>query len=168
MILLALDLSTKSTGYAFFKDGKILEYGCFTQNSKNVLNRIDSITEEIKNIITKYKIDKIVAEEVLPESVGNNQKTYKALIYLQAAVALMVNRELGIEIEFIGASSWRSKLGIHTGRGLRRDTLKEADINYARTHCGIADLINDDEADAICIGLAFSQEGTAASSFNWE
>ena len=33
MIILSLDLSTKSTGYAIFTDDKLTDYGCITASS---------------------------------------------------------------------------------------------------------------------------------------
>ena len=57
-----------------------------------------------------------------------------------------------VEIEYIYPSSWRAALGIRNGRGIKRTTLKEADIAFVKEKYGID--VNDDEADAICIGLA--------------
>jgi len=51
MIILFLDLSTKSTGWCIGKDKKIIAYGCITASSTNVLKRISVITEQIDEII---------------------------------------------------------------------------------------------------------------------
>ena len=57
-----------------------------------------------------------------------------------------------IEIEYIYPSSWRATCGIKNGRGIVRSTLKEADIVFFKDRYGLD--VNDDIADAICIGLA--------------
>lgn len=63
---------------------------------------------EIQKLLNENKIDKIVVEEVRPEGgygVGN-QKTHKALMWLQAAIAFMVHDFFPkIEIEYIYPSS---------------------------------------------------------------
>lgn len=48
MTLLSLDLSTKRTGYAIFKDKKLITYGYFSATSTDVINRIKKMTVEIK------------------------------------------------------------------------------------------------------------------------
>ena len=68
-----------------------------------------------------------------------------------------------IKIEFIYASSWRKECGIKTGAGVKRETLKKNDIDFVKKTYNLD--VNDDIADAICIGYAYNhinQEG-----FNW-
>lgn len=91
-------------------------------------------------------------EDILPSDVGNNQKIYKALIYLQAAIVLMFHKNK-INVDFYVASHWRSVCGIKTGRGVKRDTLKQASIKLVKATYNID--VNDDIADAICMGIAY-------------
>ena len=82
----------------------------------------------IQFLLDKYTdIDTIVVEEVRPEGgygVGN-QKTHKALMYLQAALEFLVhdNYSKRVNIEYIYPSSWRAAIGIKTGRGVKRTSL---------------------------------------------
>lgn len=152
MKILALDLSTKSAGWAIFDEKKLIDYGCVTATNSNVLNRIPTIVEELKTIYNKYLPQEIIVEEVLPEDVGHNGSVYKALMYLQALVAIEFNK-YGKKLEFYTASEWRRKCGIRTGRGVKRDTLKAADIKFVKDNYMIS--ANDDICDAICIGHAF-------------
>lgn len=169
MQLLSLDLSTKSSGWAVFEDGKLLDYGCITASSTDLINRIHKMTNEINSLVlNKYKINKIIVEEVRPEGgygVGN-QKTHKALMWLQAAIAIFIHDTYPeIEIEYIYPSSWRASLGIKNGRGIKRQTLKEADMEFVKNKYRIN--VNDDIADAICIGLAqYTQQDN--NEINWE
>lgn len=155
MNILSLDLSTKSSGWAFFEMGELKDWGLITSASTDLIKRIYIMRDRIQEILSKSKVDKIVVEEVRPEGgygVGN-QKTHKALMWLQAAIAFMVydfNKK--IEIEYIYPSSWRATCGIKNGRGIVRSTLKEADIAFVKDKYGLD--VNDDIADAICIGLA--------------
>jgi hypothetical protein len=75
-------------------------------------------------------------------------------MWLQAAIAFLVHDEFNnLPIEYIYPSSWRAKLGIKNGRGIKRTTLKEADIAFVKEKYNID--VNDDIADAICIGLSY-------------
>ena len=60
-----------------------------------------------------------------------------------------------VTVELIYPGSWRSQAGIKTGRGVKRESLKEADISRAKEAFGVSG-INDDEADAILIGAVYS------------
>ena len=110
---------------------------------------------ELSKIADKYKPDNVIVEEVLPEDVRNNQKTFKALMYLQAFVAYEFDKR-GKKLEFFVSSEWRKKCGIKTGRGIKRESLKKADIDFVKEHYNVG--VNDDIADAICIGYAYTNK----------
>lgn len=169
MNILSLDLSTKSSGWAYFKEGVLINHGCITSASTDLIKRIHIMTDNIRNILKdNTEITKLIIEEVRPEGgygVGN-QKTHKALMYLQAAIEFLIHDEFPkAEIEYIYPSSWRSILGIKNGRGIKRTSLKEADIIFVKDKYNID--VNDDEADAICIGLA-QYSTNKEEGFNWE
>ena len=168
-MLLSLDLSTKSSGWAVFDGEQLMDHGCYTSASTDMIKRIHIMIDGIQSLLDKYTdIDTIVVEEVRPEGgygVGN-QKTHKALMWLQAAIAFMVHDFFSkIEIEYIYPSSWRATCGIKNGRGIVRSTLKEADIAFVKDKYGLD--VNDDIADAICIGLAQYLEQDN-NEINWE
>ena len=62
---LALDLSTKSSGWAVFDDEELVDYGCITASSNDLIKRIQKIIYGLDDVLEKYKVDKIVVEEVL-------------------------------------------------------------------------------------------------------
>lgn len=165
MILLALDLSSKSSGWAVFQDGLLIDSGCVASSSLDLLKRINIMKDGIKEVVEKYKPTKVVAEEVRPENGVQNIKTHRALMWTQAAIALMLydyNKKL--EMDLIYPSSWRAAIGIKTGRGIKRTTLKEKDIQFVKENYNLD--VNDDEADAICIG--YSQCHDIETEINWE
>ena len=151
MITLAIDASTKSTGWSIFEGQELKDYGCITSSSGNLFRRIHKMTDEINSIILKYKVDQVAVEDVIPEDVRHNSKVYKALMYLQGFLVDKCN-DYKITPVFYVASAWRKKCGIHTGRGIYRESLKPKDIQFVKSQFGIN--VNDDEADAICIGFA--------------
>lgn len=167
MNILSLDLSTHSSGWAVFENNELKDYGCITSASTDLIKRIYVMTESIKEILNKYTIDKIYVEEVRPQGgfgVGNIQ-THKALMWLQASIAFMLHDNYKkIELEYVYPSEWRATIGIKNGRGIKRETLKEADIRYVKEKYNI--IVNDDIADAICLGV--SQLSPEKNEINWE
>ena len=153
MRLLALDASTKSTGVALFEDNKLLDYKCITASSTDIIKRITKIIKELFEYIEQNPIDKVVLEEVRPET-GTNLNTYRALMWMQAAIAFMLHENFPrVKLEYVYPSEWRAACGIKTGRGVLRAEQKEYDIQFVRDKYSIN--VNDDIADAI--GLGHSQ-----------
>lgn len=168
-MILSLDLSTKSSGWAIFNDEELVEHGCITSASTDMIKRIHIMIDGIRFLLDNYlDIDTIIVEEVRPEGgygVGN-QKTHKALMYLQAALEFLIHDDYNkrVKIDYIYPSSWRAAIGIKTGRGVKRTSLKEQDIEFVKETFGIE--VNDDEADAICIGFAHNKK--VETEINWE
>lgn len=167
-MILSLDLSTKSSGWAIFNEQELIDYGCITSSSTDLIKRIHIMIDEIDRILQENEISKIIVEEVRPEGgygVGN-QKTHKALMYLQAALEFLIhdNYNKKVEIEYIFPSSWRAQCGIKNGRGIKRTSLKEADIAFVKENFNLD--VNDDEADAICIGFA-NFKNNDNNEINW-
>lgn len=153
MKLLALDCSTKATGVAIFQDTELLGSSVITASSSDVINRIHKMVDTVDTLLTELDIDTVVMEEVLPDH-QKNVNTFKALMYLQAAMMIMLHDEHPqIHVELIYPNSWRSVCGIKTGRGVKRDSLKEEDIKFVNSTYNL-NVKSDDEADAIAIGHA--------------
>jgi Holliday junction resolvasome RuvABC endonuclease subunit len=154
MKILSIDASTKSSGWSVFEDGKLIDYGCITSSSTDMIKRIQIMIKGLSQVITNHNITTIVLEEVRPENGLQNIKTHRALMYLQAAIAFLVHENSpSTDIEFIYPSEWRKICGIKTGSGVKRDTLKVADVKFVKDNYGID--VNDDIADAIGIGHAW-------------
>ena len=161
MIILALDLSTKQSGYALGMDGELEKHGFISASNNNPIKRIIKMRDQITKILKIYNIKKIIMEQVRPEY---NSHTMKILMWLQAAIVIAAYEiDPQIQCEFIGASSWRAQLKIKQGRGVKRNQLKPQDIQYVKNKYNIQ--VNDDEADAICI---FDAYWLKQQDFNWK
>ena len=163
MKILALDQSTRVTGWAVFVDGALQEYGKFDAENAgaDIGKRLTYIREKVRALIDKYDIQKILIEEIqLQNTVGNNVVTYKKLAYVQAVLIQMFD-ELKLPYEVIASSSWKSTLGIK-GRA-RAEQKKNAQI-YVNTIYGIK--ATQDECDAICIGTHYTKL-PSNEGFNW-
>ena len=167
-MILSLDLSTKSTGYALWENNKLIDYGLITASSTDLIKRIKKITEELSNILkaklANYSIEKVIVEEVRPENGLQNIQTHRALMWLQGSIAIMIHDEYNLSLEYIYPNEWRSKCGIKTGAGVKREALKKKDIDFVKNNFNID--VNDDIADAIGIGYAYTQK--PAAEINWE
>lgn len=161
MIVLALDLSTRSSGYALGVENSLEKHGFISASNTNPIKRIIKMRDQLTKIIKAYKINKIIMEQVRPEY---NSHTMKVLMWLQAAIVIAAYEiDPQIQCEFIGASSWRAQLRIKQGRGIKRNQLKPQDIQYVKNKYNIQ--VNDDEADAICI---FDAYWLKQQDFNWK
>lgn len=154
MIRLAIDPSTKSSGFAVFDDEKLVYYNCVTSSSQNTFKRIHKMAEAVDNLIQEYKPDQVIIEDVFPEDVRNNRSVFNTLMYLQGYIMEVLNNH-NIKPKFVTASHWRTACGISTGRGIRRESLKPADVKFVKDQFGID--VNNDIADAI--GIGFSELG---------
>ena len=151
MVTLAVDASTKSTGIAIYDNQELKHYSCITASSSNLYKRIRKMQEEIENIIQEYKPDRVIMEDVIPDDVHGNQTVFKALMYLQGYL-MEIYDKYKIPAELVVANHWRKLCGIKTGAGVKRESLKPKDIAFVKNQFGLT--VNDDIADAICIGFA--------------
>ena len=155
-VILSLDPSTKSTGWAIFTDGSLTDCGVISAGSTNLFRRIDKMVEELNNIIEKYNPAEVALEDVIPDDVKHNQNVFNALKYLQGYILHTLDDNKISDYKFYTASEWRSKCGIGTGPGIKRGSLKPQDIAFVKKYYNKD--VNDDIADAICIGHAHTHK----------
>lgn len=156
MIILSVDASSKSSGWALYEENQLLSHGCITSSSTDLFKRIHKMVDSIDEIITNNNVSKLILEEVRPEDIGGrtNTNTHRALMWLQGAIAMMIHdKHSKVTIEYLYPSEWRKCCKIKTGRGVVRETVKQRDIRFVQEQFGFT--VNDDEADAIGIGYAF-------------
>lgn len=152
--VIAFDESTKSTGYAIFKNSELIDYGVIEQNSKNVLERVNNIINEINILIEKYKPNDIALENI---QITLSAPTAKSLMGLQFLIELLCFQK-NIKCTTIRPTHWRKVLGLSNSSKLNRKEKKEATITYVKEKYKINEDI-DDICDAICIGECYIKEG---------
>lgn len=151
--VIAFDESTKSTGYAIFKNSELIDYGVIEQNSKNVLERVNNIINEINILIEKYKPNDIALENI---QITLSASTAKSLMGLQFLIELLCFQK-NIKCTTIRPTHWRKVLGLSNSSKLNRKEKKEATITYVKEKYKINEDI-DDICDAICIGECYIKE----------
>ena len=87
--VLALDLSTKRSGWAYYEapDSKV-QYGVIASSSADVEKRIGVMRDGIIDLLKELDVKTIVVEEVRPD--GYNNHTSKLLTWLQGFIAVAV------------------------------------------------------------------------------
>lgn len=154
MVILSLDISTKSTGYAVFEDKKLIAYGVIAPPGE-VITRIEKIADEVNLLMLEYNPDVIYTEETEPAT----QKiidVYRKLTFAHGAIAIVLNH-YHKELQYCTASHWRKIVGIKTGPGIKRAQLKPLDVAKANELFNL-NTKNDDLADAVLIGWSYILE----------
>lgn len=165
--IIALDLSTKSTGLAFYIGKELKDYRCIKASSDNLISRIKKITIDLKEYLhTNLDVDTIVLEEVIPDP-EKNILTFKALTWIHAAENFLFYELVPkAHIVYIYPSAWRKICGIKTGKGIKRLELKREDVKLANKLYNLSLTTDqDDEADAILLGHAYLHR---FEEINWE
>lgn len=155
MNILSLDMSTKSTGYAIYKHNKLVQYNYITATSNDLFNRIKVMMNAINKILQRnLDLEYVVMEEVRQQGFIN-VKTYKALMYLQGCIQMMIHQKFKhLQTDFLYPSSWRKICQIKQGRGIQRKQQKQLDIQWVKDNFNIIPE-NDDIADAIGLGYGY-------------
>lgn len=150
MRIIALDQATAVSGVAIFEDGVLVEHKIVSEPNKIDIN---TRTLLMAHALCKEmaSCDVVVIEDV--QAQGSVAVTIQ-LARLQGAL-LFFAHEKGIKSYILRPSEWRSKLGFTQGR-TKRAELKAQSIEFVKERYNI--VATDDEADAICIGAAFTEE----------
>lgn len=145
--LLALDQSSRITGYAIFVDENLVVHGSINLTEEDVGQRLVLIRKEVTKLIHKYDINEIAFEDIqMQASVGNNVQTFKILAEV-FGVILMLCTELKINYTIVSSNTWKSTLKI---KGKKRSEQKQDAQRYVLEKYGIKAI--QDTVDAICIG----------------
>lgn len=145
MKILSLDVSTTSTGFAVINNGLVKEYGTFSYTNSDFVLRCQRMADYLSEVLEKHSdIEKVVIEEL---KVGKNTATVAKLAIAQGVLL----RELkGIHTTFVGPTVWRRHFGIN-------DKREEAKLKALKLVDKLGYVVkNDDEAEAILLGLFFS------------
>ena len=145
--ILALDQSSHVSGFSIFENGKLVKFGKFEFNDKDMGARLSKIVQKVKSLISEENIDELIIEDIqLQRTVGDNVATFKILAEVIGVLYEMAY-DIRIPISSVLASVWKSKLNI---KGKDRSAQKKAAQEYVQTNFGIK--ATQDECDAICIG----------------
>jgi len=148
--ILALDQSTKCTGWSFFLDGKYVESGVIDMSKSKLetAERSFEMAKAIWKLIKNYKPEHLVLEETQQQS---NVKTVIILSRLQGMI-LGYAAAHGVKTHIVQPSRWRAALDFTQGPKVKRAELKQQSIDYVKERLG-RELL-EDEAESCCLGFA--------------
>ena len=152
MLVLALDQSLRSTGWAFFKSNKLMKADIFTVSKTAPMDRrLMELQKHLTELYHEYEFEKLYFEDIQLQA--GNALTFKHLAYAQAAIILWCGN-MEIDYEILAPSHWRKILGGNFGR--KRAEQKRHAIELVQKWYGVE--VSSDVADAICLGRAGIQE----------
>lgn len=143
--ILALDVSTTSTGYAIYVGDKLVRYGFFKPKDKDWLSRVRKMSEELQELKSNYNITTVVIEDTF---FLKNIKTVKKLCLAQG---ILLGQLPEANLIQVFPNTWKKHFGLGKGKATR-DEQKQTSISVAETMFLISNRLNDDEADAILMG----------------
>lgn len=106
-------MSSQKTGYSFFKDKQLIDYGLWEMSSSDEADwrkRIQYMAKCISNYCDSHDIDIAYVEDVPP--IAQNSQTVKILSALQGMIIAMFAIK-GLEFHFVPVKNWKSKIGIN-------------------------------------------------------
>lgn len=157
--ILALDQSSRTSGYAIFRDGQLYSYGTFTVTDFDIGDRLYKIRQKVLELIEDFDIDEVVFEDIyLDNSKGTT--TFKVLAEVFGVIyELLV--ELQLPHQAILAGTWKSTCNI---KGKTRPEQKKNAQQYVLNNYSVK--ASQDACDAICIGTHIIKKNE--SEINWE
>lgn len=150
MTILALDQSTKLTGWAWYQDDQCVQYGAIDlSRNEDPAGRFIAMCEAVVDLIKEVRPGFLVMEGVA------FQRNAAALIELAQLQGVIIGACLRYQIEFYiyPPSSWRKELGFAQGKGIKREDLKRQAVAYVKELLGREE--PEDVSEAVCIGAAF-------------
>lgn len=147
MRIVGIDASTKSSGIALLSgDGKLIDHKLIKCNDKDKKVRINKMIISLCEVLDEWQPHFLFMEDAWNKI---NVETSKMLMMIVGGINHWC-LENNCEFEKVIPSSWRKVVGIKTGKGVKREELKQSSIEYVNKEYNIS--VGDDEADAI--GLA--------------
>ena len=164
--LLAIDQASITSGYAIFKDGKLVDYGKFTFNDDVIAERLVKIRAKVLELIAEHDIDEVAFEDIqMQGNVANNVQTFKVLSEVFGVISETL-QEKKMKYTVVMSGTWKSTLGI---KGRTRPEQKRNAQEYVLNKYGVKAI--QDVCDAICIGAhVLKRPGvgtTVSDGFDW-
>lgn len=150
MKILALDISSTSTGHAVFNNGRLTRssLGTVRPTQKMMGHKLIFFAKEIKALIDKHQPDVVVIEDIFR---GPNIKTFKTLAMFRGVAFYIINGALGQDPVSIMPTEARRVAGV--GGNKKEDGFKFAKKKYSLAKYNFDD--HNDITDAVVLGLAY-------------
>mgnify|MGYP001339110061 CR=1 FL=1 len=143
MIILAIDQAYNHTGFSIFDNDKYISHGSYIVDKKDCNEvKYEIFIETIINLINKYNPDLVVTEKAW---LGPNARVYSLISELIGIIRCYCYVKK-IKFDSIAVSTYRSKLRVKNKKEAVKELVEKSFPNI--------ELKNDDESDAIGLGMA--------------
>ena len=150
MKVLALDQSTRVTGYSVFDDAHYIASGVINlQKIEDTGERSKQMGLEICKLIEDNKPDELIIEEVAMQS---NVDTLKKLARIQG-MAIGFATAHDIPTHILEPTRWRAALNYRQGPKVARKELKQQSRDFVKNVLGL-NIKSEDENEATAINEA--------------
>lgn len=137
--LLSIDQSTSATGWAYYHNNELVDFGEIRESSSNTIERICNMVKYISEIIDKYEINLVVMEDIYLQK---SLVAYKVLAFLMGNICTALFKKK-VPFEIITAPEWKAYHNILKGN---RDNQKMLSMKKVNAN-------SDDVSDAILLGM---------------
>lgn len=145
-MILALDLATKTTGWAVIEDKEtVLNSGIINAEQQDLEDRLIETCNEIEKLLNEYKIKEVICEDV---HIGVNKNVGIKLARLSGAVIHLIAR-YNLPFKFIHNKTIKAVYG---GDG---NANKKRIIEVTNERFPDIEILSDDHADAIGAGITY-------------
>ena len=160
--ILALDQSTRITGWSIYDSGELIKYGTFITDLDDEIQRDRAIKNWLINMVNNWKPEYIGLEGIQYQQ-NMGVTTFETLARLQG-ILMETLLELNIEYSICPTNTWRAHCQV---KGKTRIDKKRSMQLLAKQWFDIS--VTDDEADAIGIGKYVAEVlNKKVEIFNWE
>ena len=165
--VLALDQSTKISGYAVMDDGKLIKYGIFSASGDDEIERDNKVKMWLLSMVANWEPDLVALEGIQFQDEISGQKTgvttFETLARLQGILMETLYEEK-MEYKICPTQVWRKHCGV---KGRARADKKMSMRMLVKQWYDVS--VSEDEADSIGIcKFAAETSHKQVEVFNWE
>ena len=147
-VMIALDTSTKDTGYSIWRNAKLSEYASINlEKVQNAEQRLDMMIRKVYELIDREEPVIVVTELTVVNRNAQAQRTLTLLLGAIKGKCLMND----IFYYSFRPTEWRALVG---GKSGKREALKKWSIDEVNKRFNL-EIDNDDISDSILIGQAY-------------
>lgn len=150
--ILAIDISLNHYGYSLWDKRQLVKYGSEKIKLDSSKEKMDLMYRKIYALVSYLKPDLVLSEQMW---FGANARVFGTLSQLNGII-FAITKMFNIDVEFLNIKKYRSFLGIKD---------KKQMFSFVKS---FYDIKNDDESDAIAIGMYGIQNFNNESVINIE
>lgn len=159
--ILSLDQASRTSGWSYFENGELTDFGHWDMTHEDIAKRIYSLCQQIRAKIEEYEPTLIVLENIQLQH--GDVATFQKLAQVQGGIMALA-AEYKIPYRIIYPSDWRADCAFLKGHDKHRENQKKIAQEWVKNTYNKK--CTQDEADAICIG--YSQSVKEDNCLEWD